>query len=328
MVYIVDKSIVDNIDFMKTNTEISDGKCSAFCYGNSGGVVNYGSETTGNVFVDGYGFADHAFMKLYLKDGFEICFGSGAEMFSAIGRSSDKTTKEHVNELQLYGTEEKCTFMDELAKGYINGMFMINNRFFKALGGLIKKDIPTFQPIKADQERMKNLNLAKDSGDFTKRDKELIIKCKDFNSMCDKYISTMVELQKRAIYRIYKDNTTIHDMIVKNMEEKYPKKMKEYLQKKFRWDKCWGYNLIDAQIAAGYNIESDSPYLTKEKLAGEILKRIPSNGVFLLCECQGDAYMPYMKDKGIFSYTVMSGDEDEGTTYFSKEDLGPLTGGI
>jgi len=322
MVFMVDKTIIDTIDFIKTNNEIALGNCSPFCYGNSGGVVNYGSVITASIFGKSANvFTDHAFMKILRKDGSVISFASGAEMFGIGG----KTMKPHVS--QLFNTPKKCEDMDSYARIYRKKMFAINNWFLKELGRLIKKDIPDFNLTKADQKRMKNLNLSKGGDDFTIADKDVIVGHPDFEKLCDAFIVATIKLQTEAITMIYKEDIALRDKIMTTMGSKYPMKMKKYLLE-FRWDKIWGYNLVDAQVAAGFNVPADSPYITIEGFSEEIYKRIPDNGVFLLCECQGNVYLPYLETRGIYGKTIMSDSGDEGTSVFSKSPIDSFIGGI
>ena len=323
MVYMIDNSIIRTIDFMKTNTDIAAGNCSPFCYGNSGGVVNYGGAITASIFDKSTNvFTDHAFMKLWRKDDSVIAFASGAEMFGIGG----KTMKPHVS--QLYDTPEKCALMNTYSVAYISEMFLINNKFLKALGELIGKEISEFKLTKEDQKRMKNLNLSKGGGDFTTADKDAIVVHPDFKRLCHEFITATIKLQSDAINKIYKDEIALRDKIMTTMGSKYPVEMKKYLMEKYRWDKIWGYNLVDAQVAAGFDVPADSPYITIEGFAEEIYKRIPDNGVFLLSECQGNVYLSYLEERGIYSKTVMSEDGDEGTAVFSKSPIDSFIGGI
>lgn len=322
MVYMIDNSIIGTIDFMKTNIDIAAGNCSPFCYGNSGGVINYGAEITASIFSKSTNvFTDHAFMKIWRKDGSVIAFASGAEMFGIGG----KTMKPHVS--QLYDTPVKCAMMDEYARAYMKRMCAINNELLKALGELIGKEIPEFKLCKKDQRRMKNLNLSKGGGDFTTADKDAIVAHPDFKGLCQKFIADTTKIQSDAITIIYKDDIALSKKIMAIMISRYPVEIDKYIRKG-RWDKIWGYNLVDAQVAAGFDVPADSPYITIEGFAEKIYERIPDNGVFLLCECQGNVYLPCLEERGIYSKTVMSESGDEGTAVFSKSPITSFIGGI
>lgn len=324
MVYMINKDIIGSIDFIKTNNEIAKGNCSPFCYGNSGGVINYGSEVTKVIFDKSPNmFTDHSFLKILLTNGITLGFGSGAEMFG-IGV---KTMKDYVSE--LYGTPLKCQKMNKISDFYIKQMFKLNNRLFKEFGKIIGKDIPDFKITTADQKRIKKLNMSgKCDGDFNLAEKNTIVSTSRYKELCDEYIRYLIHLQEEVIEEIYSDAPGIKKDILRNLHENFHIDMERYFFDEYRWDKCWGYNLTGAQTTAGYIVPTGSPYTTKKKFSMEILKRIPEQGVFMLCECQGNEYIPYLQDYGIFCYTVMSEKCDEGTTYFSRQDFGTLTGGL